>query len=612
MAVGKQMGFLARYVEKVVLAVCAVLFLYGLFHWGLSSPLDVPTSALHGAGQDQTPVAEVDQKLGADAKALDTRMSRRDRDRTEVKMPRYGDIIAHNRAQPFGNNLVMTDFGTPRLALDEYVPPTATKIALAALTQSMPAAGAPVVRAVRILPQAKPLKDRIAFHGVAIYPLADLEAAWRERLRGIIVNIQPIFADVEVEVRQRRPGGRWGPSKKVELAARPLVDRANEPVEVPTVPIYNDKDGWEPVQQAVRELAMAQWQEHILQPDYYDVWWSAGRMWVPWEVHLPRNELSELGEPGKAIDPRRRPVGMPVGPGMEGYPGPTGPRGRTRTPVVPRRTGTRGRRPPIDPGMEMEPGRMPPGYRPPTVRPGTPVKRPARKPVRRTRKPTSVIDLSEPLKRPVPTPVPTLAVQRAAGKVLVWFHDTSATSVIEYSYRVRLKLVNPLLSRTDDVKDPKDAQVPYVYTSWSAWSAQSSVPRATEFFLLAGGSRERGARVEVFSYALGQRVRKVFHVLPGGEIGGTDKAEVLNPEAQQLERREVDFATGALAVAVDFRVPVRKRGVTPPIDGLSTVLLYQNEKGRLDTRVSIFDSKSLRYERLKAEANQGRPDVARR
>jgi len=204
---------------------------------------------------------------------------------------------------------------------------------------------------------------------------------------------------------------------------------------------------------------------------------------------------------------------------------------------------------------------------------------------------------------PQPLPVPDVTVQIDAGRVLLWKHLSSLESGKTYRCRFRIKLLNPLLGRTDEVKKADDAKLLSVYTPFSDWSGDILVRRDTEFFVT--GTSDDFVKVTVFAHSLGQRVSESFTVRPGERIGQVSrKVEVRNPLAMKVVGKQVDFATGAIAVALARR-SVLKGTYLDLLRGLVCL----DENGKLQTRLREHDVASPRYQKLKREVDQTRAAV---
>jgi len=180
----------------------------------------------------------------------------------------------------------------------------------------------------------------------------------------------------------------------------------------------------------------------------------------------------------------------------------------------------------------------------------------------------------------------------AGGDVLMWFHDVSAVSGKEYKYRVRLVLINPLLSYDDELdKEFKvDAKVPTITTGWSPLSDPVSVRKETKFFLAGASDLTGSVRVSVYTQRLGQWANKAFSVTPGQLIGGKVTVPLTHPATGEVEKVTVDFSTGATAIDFDFNRQIPAGRFLKK----TAAMVYLDENGDLKTRILDTDKKAER------------------
>lgn len=199
--------------------------------------------------------------------------------------------------------------------------------------------------------------------------------------------------------------------------------------------------------------------------------------------------------------------------------------------------------------------------------------------------------------RQVPFSEETFEEQLLGDRVLVWLHDPNLSKVREYRYRIRLKLVNPLLTHETDLNDAHkaDAGVAFVVTPWSRQSAPFTVPKQLKFFLIGYGMTTTGriARVKVYAPKLGQWVSRAFNISPGQTIGSVATVKnVVHPVTKKKQSVKVDFSTGAVAVEFDFERPFFRRTFSRPQK--TTQMIYLDDKGRLHSRIQIVDNRRMR------------------
>ncbi len=188
----------------------------------------------------------------------------------------------------------------------------------------------------------------------------------------------------------------------------------------------------------------------------------------------------------------------------------------------------------------------------------------------------------------------------AGGDLLVWFHDVSAASGKEYKYRVRLVMVNPLLSYDGELKAEfkADAKVPTITTDWSPLSDPVSVRKETKFFLVGASDLTGKVRVSVYTQRLGQWANKAFQVTPGESIGGKVTVPLTHPATGEVEKVTVDFSTGATTVDFDFTRQIP----TGRLLKNTTAMIYLDANGDLQTRILDDDKRKERNWKAQQQA----------
>jgi len=514
----KAANLIEQHVEKGVLAVCVLLLLYVVLNWVVSSPRQLKVTTGQGRSVEVPPdkadaalleAARFADKWNRDANASDPNMGDYPQKARDLQLARNVDVG------------LAIEGGYPRRAIEidaNLGSPVKRKVSLAAIMEAVPPPRRAVAAARPELARTDQPADEIVCHPVLRYPWADLQDAWRDKLRGTSAGgagVRVVVYGVEGEVQEKLPDGAWSAGRPVTLPGRDgkplpkpaLLDRDGKVIIRPDLPVYDPAKGnAEEVRKFIIDFA-DKYQEAVLEPGFYPIWDPQTRQWRPWQSSLPRAILSD-------------------GPEAEAPPAPGGA------------------------GAKVQPL--------------------------------------------APIVVPPLRNQQEAGKVLVWLHDTGLQPLKVYRYRIRLILINPLLTYPEDANDPKDAAKPFIETQWSQWSAEVSVPRATEFFVVGGGTGK--ATMEVFAYSLGQRVKGKFSVAPGQLIGGWRDVKVTNPADGKPVVRPVDFSTGAVMVESD------EKRVQRAIVARDTVeILYLDDKGELRRRNGVDDMESLEYKRYEKE-----------
>lgn len=592
-----------RHVEKGVVAICALVLLYAVLQWALGSPREV--EVFTGRVSETVPPGRVDEQLNRAAETVRERVARAEPDR--VVIPDYVNTLIAMRNPPVGP--AMADLAPPRPLLRDIRPevPEGKVPTAGDLAKLMPAPAQPDVWAGWELPRRNPPADEITAHAAAVYPREQLIEKWNRSLFEAGIDFRVVVTSVEVEIRELGPEGEATDPRPASTVRLPLLDRQDEPVDFPTVRRWSVGQDPTETQRDIATLADAGWQEEILQPAYWTIWWPT-QEWGTWRIHLPETEVS-LAFGGEGLPERRAPAGeeefqLPEGAEFvepeEGEP--TTPR-RTPTRRPPRRTAPRGGEYPPGEFGEMSAAEMAameaemrraaemgeyggmPGAPGPTRRPRT------------TERPTIVRPSGEDAEAiPVetPTPVPSLEQQYRGGKVLVWWHDDSLQPLKTYQYRVRLRLLNPLYMRDEVARSTEDAETVDIATPYSEWSEPFSVRPTTEFFVRGSNPFKRTVRVTVFARSLGQVVKEDFTVGAGYSIGETATVEVVNPAGGRMVRVPVDFSTGAVAVDIDFDKQIR----TPTITKETVELLYLDQEGALQSRTLASDEASERLREL--------------
>jgi hypothetical protein len=593
-----------RHIEKIILAVCVLILVYAVFHWGVSSPLVIEVITGSRGGVEPASPDQVDALLQKAAVDIENK-SMVERSSPPGPVPDYAGELAQLRSPSVPSLQIVVSSPPPP---PEGVTPPGGSVAKAGLKEIeaiIPKPGKPQVMVDREFTQKDPEPvDVLASHVVATFSWGDLVKGLDEALTKTAIIPEVVVVRVEARIRERRLDGDWGPERVVTMTRIPQTDRDGTEIAIPTVPEF-DGNNLDEVTGAISELKEQQWQESILQPDYWSIWWPT-QEWNTWVIHLPTNPISEKIE--KEREAEEEAERAPARP--------------TRAPP-PRRTGrvTRDRRTTRGRGMSSEEAeyaammqqemaqqerfaaemearaRREPGVR------GRDARDPRGMSPRDRRAPRR--DTSRTLTDVPPPKVPevtTLQEQKEDGLLLFWLHHTELEGLKEYQYRVRLVFVNPLITYSGYVKNDDDAKQPVVASPWSDWSAPFSAPQMTEFFAVSPMGSRRAVRVEVFTRGRGQWVMKGFLVAEGEMIGGERSVRVPNLEDGTLESENMDFSTGAVAVDFDFSKTVMKGNI--PVKTVEMV--YMDAKGRLKTRVAAADKDSPRYKRLKEEVSRAK------
>ena len=572
MAKASQLSTFERHVEKLVVALCLVLLLYGISHWLSSSPREVK---IDSGPRDKAVVdpGQLDEALLDVAQGIEARVQRQAAD--EVLVPNYARLLSAYQAGPKSEAIINLAYGRAALAPNVPPEPERPELSAADLAADIPAPQKPMVWSGRELPRRDPPADVVVAHAAAVLDWDELVERWNSRLQvARTLPLVTVVVGVDVEVREVGLDGKTTDPRPASLTFKPRVDSLGKEVLPPTIQPYEVGSDPNDVRSDVTRLGEAQWQEYILQPAFWDIWWPA-HQWGSWRIHLPHTIVSDAAAEEEAAGSGSPTVPMPLRTVHRDIDvPPRGPMETLRTLPTPRA--------PVTLKQPAKPART-----------GTAVRRPP--------------ESAEQVPAPEVTPVGSLEQQKTAGKILAWFHDTSLVPLRTYQYRVRVKLVNPLLTYDKVAKTPADAEQVSLVSPWSQWSDPFSVQQAAEFFVTGFNTYNRTVRVRAFARSLGQIVRKDFNVSQGWSIGARAVVAVTNPADGQPIEVPVDFSTGAIAVAIDFEKLTR----TPSITRKTVELLYLDENGTLRKRTLAGDEASARYRQLMKESRWAKATLPR-
>ena len=166
-----------------------------------------------------------------------------------------------------------------------------------------------------------------------------------------------------------------------------------------------------------------------------------------------------------------------------------------------------------------------------------------------------------------------------SASLRVWTHDARVEPGVEYRYRVRVSVTNPLFGRerslgTDDEAVLAEAKRPFSTSGWSEWSAPITVDRA-EFYCLTAAS-ERGelraasvtATAEVFRMFYGYYRQETLTLAPGAPVAGSidvpEDAPLFTFDIEQADPVAIEDFLAALTPEEERRArPQRRRPRDP-------------------------------------------------
>lgn len=560
MAKVSPLNLLEQHVEKGVLVISGLIFLFVLVHWGLSSPRRIEIISGAGGQVESVSPDEVDENLRRVAAEIRSRHLQ-----AEVEPTTYGNLADQVRRyrrpslQDYYPGVVLT---LPQRweelpLMDEQE----VAVNLDALADALMTPARPRVNVNRVLPQKSELQETWVAHVAAVYPWGQVVDGWQQLLRGTRIQPRIVVLGVEAEVQQRRPDGQWGQARAVQGVMVTQRDSGTTVRDVQDIPQYEGTNARE-VREAIDSYARSR-MARVMEPEYWPIYWSPGRAWIDWRVNLPETEVSRAFESSAAEATGDRTVT------------------RDRTVYEGMDRGSR--------AMEFERERYTGAdsrFRP------------------------AATD-GAPSDAPQPTIVPPLSRQIENGNVLIWLHDEGLQSNRLYRYRLRMRVLNPLYTWDQYVEDSAESRQASIYTPFSDWSDEVDVPRDVQFFLTGslppqqGGGSAGRVVVTVFRHSRGQVVRQRFTVSPGDAIGRTETVTVVDPVAGGESEIPVDFSTGAVAVDFDFDKQVEVAGMTRN----TAEMLYLDELGRLRSRVLLMDRDSETYRDLRSLSDRSESDT---
>lgn len=639
-------GFLDKHIEKVILPICLLVFLYVLLQYGVSSQRTYEI-----AGEQNVPPSRIDSLLLEQARQLEKRISNQEAPQIEPRKDLALLKTLQNDPLPApqpeesqtygvrGVEKISLSFGNPsRMKPTEIVEGPEQAPPLAKLIEVMPAPAKPLSWAGPeiILREGKAQNDELelkieelpTWRAASWYPWEELNRAWQRLLRRTVIEPKLLAMGYEAEIQIRRPDGSWETTDDVKPVFLPLFDsQTREVVEPPPRPEYTGANG-EMVHEWL-EVFEREWMVWFLQPEYHEIWMR--RVQNPtWRAHFPFDIL--------LIYPQREAAEAAAG--RSGTAGKTGSTAsllnRYRTSAAARRAAapavapvatarnTAAARMPAAMPPNIPPGAFPP---PEMVPPAGPYGGyPGPVPSARTTGRTASVRRAAPVAPLRPTPaaalekeeeeiqeelpeIPDFDAQLATGKILLWFHANNIQMGREYRCRFRLIFANPLLTHDKDLDEAnrKDAYVPSVKTKWSEWSDPIQVRREVDFFVTGAFPHGNRVTVTVFTKWMDQRLMHAISKVAAGErIRGSRKVKVLNPATGEAMKDEngqdpvVEFDTGAIAIQMDFNRRIQT--TAGPRDDVE--LVYLDAGGRLRVRSMYRDRNSDRYKKLESEARK--------
>jgi hypothetical protein len=571
MANSNETGFVDKHIEKVFLGLGVVVLLYAVVTFGLATP-----RRLEVMGESVQP-SKVDETILSKARSLKQRVLA-----AQPKPVEQRDDLA--RLKPLHEgvedaNLARVSYGSPlaKGLQSQAVETDFRPVTIAELQKVMPPPSQPAgwVGVELIINSAEAatgtsgqtLSEQLTWRAAAVYPWDQLQQAWDQAMKGVLVTPRLVALRYEVQIEMLAGNGQWTPvdPQKLELyrVKNPETGRAYTP---PPIPDFNGENTSE-----IRDFLLAwqqsEWPAYLLQPQFRPIW--IGGAEGSWQRHFPA-ELVKQAYPQETTDEQASPSQRPGAPGPMG--GPT-----RRTPTrAPRRSLPMGQ-----PDMAMPSGTAPGAEAEPEV-----------------------------------VEIPPLATQIQRGKVLMWFHATNIDFGQTYRCRFRMVFANPILGESDAVPEDQVDQVSQktVTSPWSPWSQSETVQQEVEFFLTGeepdvNEPQNSKLIVTIFSRKFGQAVKHAQRGLePGQTIGVNDvEVQVTDPLTNEPAKPRVDFQADAMAV--DFLFNRRVYAGSERVQDNGTELIYLDRNGKLARRLLPQDKNTDKFKELNELAEQVRREV---
>ncbi len=167
-------------------------------------------------------------------------------------------------------------------------------------------------------------------------------------------------------------------------------------------------------------------------------------------------------------------------------------------------------------------------------------------------------------------------------------HDITAIPGHTYVYRIRYEAVNMFAGNTAELRNPRDAQRITVFSDWSPESRPVEIKSDTYFYVTKADKAKKEVTVSIFKVTRAGATRQEFKISAGEEIGKKDKRP-----------GRPDFSTGSLCVDIDFDRAGGKNDATLVYASAADGVLFERSLAR--------DLKDPVYKRLADLARGAKP-----
>lgn len=191
-------------------------------------------------------------------------------------------------------------------------------------------------------------------------------------------------------------------------------------------------------------------------------------------------------------------------------------------------------------------------------------------------------------------------------RVVFWAHDDQTEPGMEYQYRIKLGVLNPIAGTNwfdESSADKKDDVI--LWTDYQVAPETIEIPRRIYAFPMDVRTGDNMVTVEVAKYDLGRWYKEAFQVRPGELIG--HEKELVDTSAGRgtgdVEAVKVDYSTGAMLIDVVSSAQWSGRGLLSRRDFYNMLFTYDGDVISREGIKQRFWSEQLRdaYQRVNDE-----------